>query len=99
MLPMCVSARGMSSPHVAQVDLVMTFIYLFLFMAIPAAYGSSQARVASKLQLPAYATATAMPDPSCVCDLHYSSEQHRILNPLTEARDGTRILLDTMLGS
>ena len=32
-----------------------------------------------ELQLPAYTTAT--PDPSCICDLHYSSWQHWILNP------------------
>ena len=38
---------------------------------------------------PAYTTATAMPGPSCICDLHHSSPQHRILNPLSEARDGT----------
>ena len=43
--------------------------------------------VESELQLPAYATATATQDPSCVCDLHHSSQQHWILNPLREARD------------
>ena len=45
-----------------------------------------------ELQLPAYTTATAMPDPSCVCDLHHSQQQHPILNPLSEARDRTRNL-------
>ena len=48
-----------------------------------------------ELQLPAYATARAMPDPSCVCDLHHSSQQRLILNPLSEASDRTRILMDT----
>ena len=43
----------------------------------------------SELQLPAYVTATATQDPSHVCDLHHSSRQHRILNPLSGARDGT----------
>ena len=33
-----------------------------------------------ELQLPAYTTATATPDPSCVCELHHSSWQH---HPLT----------------
>ena len=47
-----------------------------------------------ELQLPAYATATAVPDLSCVCDLHHSSWQRRILNPLSEARDLTRVLMD-----
>ena len=40
-----------------------------------------------------YTTATAMPDLSLVCSLHHSSLQHRILNPLIEARDGTRNLM------
>ena len=36
---------------------------LCLFRATPTAYGGSQARVPWELQLPAYTTATAMPDP------------------------------------
>ena len=38
--------------------------------------------VKSELQLPAYPTAAAMQDPSCVCKLHHSSWQRRIPNPL-----------------
>ena len=49
----------------------------------------------SQLQLPAYAIAIAMTDPSCVCNLHCSLWQHQILNPLSEARDQARILMDT----
>ena len=49
--------------------------------------------VESELQLPAYTTATTTPDPSHICDLHHSSRQHRILNPLSEARDQIRILM------
>ena len=49
--------------------------------------------VESKLQLLASTIATATPDPSRVCDLHHSSRQHWILNPLSEARDGTRNLM------
>ena len=51
--------------------------------------------VKSELQLPVYTTATATQDPSQVCDLHHSSQQHQILNSLSEARDGTCILMDT----
>ena len=51
--------------------------------------------VKSELQLPAYATATAMPDLSSICNLHHSLWQRRILNPLNEAGDQTRILMDT----
>ena len=45
-------------------------------------------RVRAELELhpPVYTTATATKDSSCICDLHYSSWQCRILNPLSEAR-------------
>ena len=68
-----------------------------LSRATPAAYGCSKARgrVESKLQLLAYRTATAMRDPSRVCNPHHSSQQCRIPNPLNKARDGTHILMDT----
>ena len=49
--------------------------------------------VQSELQLPACTTATATPDPSRVCNLYYSSWQHRILNPLSKARNRTRNLM------
>ena len=45
--------------------------------------------VESELLLLTYATATASWDPSWVCDLHHSSQQCWILNPLSEARDWT----------
>ena len=51
--------------------------------------------VESELQLPAYATATATREPSHVCSLHHSSRQCWILNPLSEARDQTGVLMDT----
>ena len=40
-----------------------------------------------ELQLLAYTTATAMLDPSHVCDLHHSSWQFWILNQMSGARD------------
>ena len=43
--------------------------------------------VESELQLPAYATATAARDSSCIFDLCRSLPQCRILNPQSEARD------------
>lgn len=36
-----------------------------------------------------------VPDPSCTCDLDYSSQQCQILNPLSEARGQTCNLMDT----
>ena len=55
------------------------FVCLF-FRAAPAAYGSYQARGQIR------ATAAS---------LHHSSQQGQILNPLSEARDRTLILVDT----
>ena len=36
-----------------------------------------------------------MQDPSRVCDLHQSSQHSQNLNPLSKARDWTRMLMDT----
>ena len=55
----------------------------------------SRLRVKLELQLPAYTTATAMQDLSHICDLHHSSRQRQILNPVIEDRDQTQVLMDT----
>ena len=46
-----------------------------------------------EMQLLAYTTVPAMLDPSGLCDLRRSLWQRQILNPLSEARDGTCILM------
>ena len=51
--------------------------------------------VESELQLPANSTATATWDLSFVCNLHHSSRQRQIPDPLSEARYRTCILTDT----
>ena len=51
--------------------------------------------VESELQLPAYDTATAIPDPSHNCYPHHSSQEYQILNPLIRARDKTQVPMDT----
>ena len=50
-----------------------------------------------ELQFLAYITATAMPDLSCIFNLHLSFWQRQILNPPSKARNGTPLL--TVLGS
>ena len=50
--------------------------------------------VESELHLLAHATATATWDLSQICDLYHNSWQRWILNPLSKARDCTRILMD-----
>ena len=51
--------------------------------------------VESELQLLAYDTATATRNPNCIHNLHHSLPQGQILNPLSRARDQTRVLMDT----
>ena len=69
----------------------MFFVFCFVFlrpslrdMEVP------RLRVQLELELPAYTTATATIDLSCICNLHHSLWQLQILNPLSEARDRTR---------
>ena len=67
---------------------LILFIFCFLglhlwHMEVP------RVRVESELQLLAYTTDTATPDPSYICNLCCISWQCRILNPLSEARDRT----------
>ena len=71
------------------------FFFFGLFRAHPVACGSSQARGQTRAVAASLLTAKATPDPSHVCDLHCSSLQCRILDPLREARDRTHILMDT----
>ena len=78
---------------------IYLFTYLFIYLrAAPAAYGVPWRGVELELQLQAYTTARATPDPSHICNLHCSLWQRWILNPLSEARDGSRILTETMSG-
>ena len=72
------------------------FIYLSFFFLGPHPRHMEVSRLAvkSEPQLLAYTAATATSDPSRVCHLHHSSQQCRILNPLSKARDRTRNLMD-----
>ena len=65
-------------------------------MPTPVAYGSSKAGVELELQLPAYTIAKQLQiwatSATYVC---CSLQQRQILDPLSEVKDQTRILLDT----
>ena len=75
----------------------MSHFFFFLFRAaLAAALAVPGLGVKLGLQLPAYTTATATWDLSCVCGLHHSLWQCWILNPLSEARDQTCTLMDTI---
>ena len=67
------------------------FLFFCLFGAAPMVYGGSQGLNRSC----SYATATATPNLSLVCNLYHSSWQCWLLNPLSEARDRTSIFMDT----
>ena len=73
---------------------ILFFFGLFVFLVLhPQHMEVPRLRVESELQLPAYTTGTAMPDPSCICNRHHSSWQRRILNPLSETRNQTHNLM------
>ena len=66
-----------------------------LLRAAPTAYRNSQTRGRIGTAAATYTTATATWDPSHICDLHHNSRQRRILNPPSEARDRTGVLVNT----
>ena len=79
-----------------QLSSLFLFIYLFCSIGLQLWYMDiPRLGVELELQLLAYATATAMQDPSCIYDLYHSLQQCWILNPLSTARDQTCILIDT----
>ena len=59
------------------------------------AYESSQAMGWIIAEDSSQATATAMPDLRHVCNLHHISHQYQLLNPLSEVRDWSHILVDS----
>ena len=79
-------------PHSNQGAIFCCFLFVCLFVCLflgPHLQYMEVPRLGIKLelQLLAYATATAMQDPSYICDLYHSSWQRQILSPLSEARD------------
>ena len=75
--------------------LVLSFIYLFIYFRSTQFIYVPRLVVESEQQL--LATTTATQDPNHVYDLHHSSWQHRILNPLNKARNQTWVLIVTSL--
>ena len=61
------------------VHLSLVCLFYAFFRAAPAAYGSSQARGQNR---------------TSAAGLYHSSQQRRILNPLSKAKDRTCILMD-----
>ena len=65
-----------------------------LFGAASTVYRDSQARGPVGTVVTGLCHSHSTRDPSRVCDLHHSSWQHRILNPVSKAREWTHILMD-----
>ena len=90
----CCNDNAGSFSHQATRELLVLFLFFILFYFV---FSGPHLRhmecprlgVQLGLQLPAYARTTVTPDPSHVCNLHHSSQQCRILNPMSEARDPT----------
>ena len=72
---------------------IYVFMYLFCFLGLHL-WHMEVLRLGDKLELQLLAYVTAIQDPSRFCDLHHSSWQCQILNPLSEARDWTGVLMD-----
>ena len=77
----------------------MNLFFLFFFLG-PHQWHMEVPRlgVESELKMVVYTTAMATPGPSHICKLHCSLQKCRILNPLSEAGDPTRILTETLSG-
>ena len=73
---------------------IIHIYHIFFFWHFRVALALKFLRLGAKpeLQLLAYTTATAKPDPSHTCKLHYNSWQCQILSPLRKASDQTSIL-------
>lgn len=63
------------------------FVFVFVFRAALVAYGGCQAR--------SQIGATATQDPSRICNLHLSTQPHRIFKPFSEAGDRTQNFMIT----
>ena len=78
------------------INFMFFFGFVLLFRVAPAACGSSQAR--GRIRATAaglhHGHSNARSEPHHICNVHHSSRQRWIFNPLSEARDRTHILMD-----
>ena len=88
--------RGLSNVLSSSLSLKIiktkSFFFFFFLGLHPQHTEVPRLGVKQELQLPVYTT--AMQDPNRICDLHHSSQQCLILNPLSKDRDQTCILMD-----
>ena len=87
---MPISAIQQSDPSYLYIH---SLSFLLFIRATPEAYGSSQARGLIGATAAGLRHSHSNSGSSHTCDLHHSSRQHQILNPLSEARDRTRSIM------
>ena len=87
---------GRAERLAARVLFVCLFYWFFCLLGLHP-WHMEVPRLGVKLELRCqpYVTGTAMQDPSYICNLHHSSPQCWILNPLSKARGQTCIPVDT----
>uniref|UniRef100_A0A8D0Q2C6 Uncharacterized protein n=1 Tax=Sus scrofa TaxID=9823 RepID=A0A8D0Q2C6_PIG len=80
-----------------EVPLVYLFVYLFclfaFYRAVPVAYGGAQATGLIRAVASGLCQSHSNTDLCHICDLHHSSWQCQILNPLRKARDQSHNLM------
>ena len=80
------------APRYYTLGLFVLFCFVLLFRATYP-WHMEVPRLGAEWELQLLAYTTARPAPSCAWDLHLSSQQCWILNPLTEAKDWTHKLM------
>ena len=91
----CCSRATLSGFAIRLYDLFFFFNFLIFLGPHPRHTEVPRPEVESELWRLTYAIATATSDPSWVCNLHHSSWQCWIPDPLSEGRNRTCILMDT----
>ena len=91
---------NLQSPRLLRSDSFFFFFFFLFFLLWLHLWHMEVSRpgVWIRVAAAAYATATAPPDLSCICDLCHSLQQCWILNLLSKAGCWTHILTETALG-
>ena len=86
--PLGVTSFGFSRHWGASSSFSRLFYFYFIFCFLGLHLWHMEVpRLGAESELKLPASTTAAGDPSCIYNLHHSSRQCRILNPLSEARD------------
>ena len=88
--------HSLSSVGEGHLESLLFYVIFLLFRATLTAYGGSQAwgQIGAKAASLRHSHSAALPDLSRIFYLHHNSRQGQILNPPSEARDQTHLLMD-----